>query len=975
MKKYFPHLLFLSLGFLLGWSGWMMPGLRTEYSLDQFFPTEHTLLKGHDAITTKFRLEKESPYLFVIELSPGAWGQRQNLLRMKKLTQAIEEQDNVKKILTLLHIEEATQNKDEMTIGNIFDRAPASIWEEKILSNPLLHPLLITKDLSATLLVIEPREKNQQNLKAFEKEVNVLLKTNFPEATIHSAGVPLLQTRLSQLIHDELALFLIGTGVVFCLVFMLIFSHWTAILCALICLAASNVFTLGLMSAFGISMNALLVTLPVIVSVSVMSLLVHSLHLWSQQYQEGSFESRWKLAFTTLKELFLPNCLGIATTALSFLALAPSSIPLIGQYGLVVALILSFVAVLNQAMMLACLPWVDPSIREWFNRPAKWALSGIQKPVLFLFPMLVLLVGAVFMSPKLNFSARLFDDLPKSDAVRSSTEWIDKSFGGTLSYDILGESKLDGFWKGPDALHRLEKATEELRHFQGVGLAMSVPDFMPEGSLAGPAQIAETFFLFTLAPKNPLAHFLTEDGKSLRIALKLRDIPGMEIEQTKRKILDRLDFIFPEVSFSQGGLSSYAHPINNEVSHALIYDFWQPLVLIGIFLIFMFRSFKWAILSCLPNFLPPAVLITVLASTQVAVKPGIALIFSIALGFAFNNTLYVLSRLRSIALEPNALEKTMLQEGTPCLFESLIMFAGFALFIFSDFTMNQTFGGFMLLSIVAGFAADLFCLPALLKVFPGLYRPQRKTKFKPAAMAAMLVFSLSSISHAGDSAQEILKKSQKLLDAKDDQAKVEMKIIEENGEVKTRTINLQTLRENGFSVMARIESPADIKNMAFLGQVDTEGNEMQWIFLPSSGQVRRLVTGESKAGLLGSEISPEDLNSEAIKSATVKMQKSDDKFHWIEITPEKGKSDYSKVITKISKKDLLPQETQYFVLTKLKKTVAFKNYKKIGPVWRAHSLIVKNHLNKRGTEVLLTDVKVNAGLSSDDFSQSSLKEN
>ncbi len=968
-------MLFGGLLCLLAWSGWMIPGLKTEYSLDQFFPTEHTLLKGHDAITKKFRLEKESPYLFVIELSAGAWGKKHNMLRLKTLTSSIEEKDNVKKILSLLHIEEATQDKEVMTIGNVFDRSPASSWEEKILANPLLHPLLVTKDLGATLLVIEPLEKNQQKLMAFENEIHDLLKQNFPDAIIHSAGVPLLQTRLSHLIHDELAIFLIGTSVVFCLVFMLIFTHWSAILCSFLCLAASNIFTLGLMSAFGISMNALLVTLPVIVSVSVMSLLVHSLHLWSQHHEEGDFKKRWTLASQTLKELFLPNCLGIATTALGFLALAPSSIPLIGQYGLVVALILSFVAILNQAMMLACLPWVDPSIRNWFNKPAKWALSGINRPVAYLLPMFALLGGGVFLSQKLNFSARLFDDLPRSDAVRESTEWIDKSFGGTLSYDIQGESKLDGFWKSPDALHRLEKATQELRHFEGVGLAMSVPDFMPEGSLAGPAVIAETFFLFTLAPKNPLAHFLTEDGKSLRIALKLRDIPGMKLEETKRKILDRLDFIFPEINFSQGGLSSYAHPINNEVSHSLIYDFWQPLVLIGIFLIFMFRSFKWAVLSCLPNFIPPAALITVLAFSQVAVKPGIALIFSIALGFAFNNTLYVLSRLRSLSHEENALEKTMLQEGNPCLFESLIMFAGFSLFIFSDFTMNQTFGGFMLLSIVAGFAADLFCLPAMLKVFPGLYRPQRKTKFRPLTMTAMLVFSISSISHAGDSAQDILKKSQKLLDAKDDQAKVEMKIIEENGEVKTRMINLQTMRENGFSVMARIESPADIKNMAFLGQVDTEGNEMQWIFLPSSGQVRRLVTGESKAGLLGSEISPEDLNSEAIKSASVKMQKSDAKFHWIEITPAKGKSDYSKVVTKISKSDLLPQETQYFVQTKLKKTVAFKDYKKIGPVWRAHSLIVKNHMNKRGTEVLLTDVKVNAGLSSDDFSQSSLKEN
>jgi hypothetical protein len=163
--------------------------------------------------------------------------------------------------------------------------------------------------------------------------------------------------------------------------------------------------------------------------------------------------------------------------------------------------------------------------------------------------------------------------------------------------------------------------------------------------------------------------------------------------------------------------------------------------------------------------------------------------------------------------------------------------------------------------------------------------------------------------------------------------------------------------------------------MAFLGNVDEEGNEKQWIYLPSSGQVRRLVTGKTKAGLLGSEISPEDLNSEAIKSSSVKLVKTDDKFFWIELVPTLDTSEYSKVITKISKDDYLPKFTAYYIKDKLKKTVSFKDYKKIGPVYRAQFMNVQNHLNGRSTEVKLSSIKVNSGLKVEDFSQSSLKEN
>jgi predicted RND superfamily exporter protein/outer membrane lipoprotein-sorting protein len=975
MKQYLPATLAFGLLALFLWSGIETRNLKTQYSLDQFYPTEHPLLQGHEEITKRFRLQKQSPYLHVIELPRGLWTEKKNIQLLKQLTRKIEEREDVKSVLSLTHVEGATETKSALSIGTIFDHTPSSQWKEKILSHPLLYPLLISKDLKATLFMVEPKTKDKSKLEALEKDVQLLLTKTFPNARIHSAGVPLLQTRLSNLIQSELLLFLLGTSLVFCLVFLLIFSHWSAILCAFLSLFGANLFTLGLMSLFNIPMNAILVTLPVIVSVSIMSLLVHTLHLWAKHRKEGSFIERSKLVQITLLEIWLPNTLGIATTALGFLALAPSAIPLISEYGFTVSIILVFVAILNQVMMMVFLPWVDPSMRGWFDRPAKWALVGINKPFHFLIPMLMLFLLSSYLAPKLNFSAKLFDDLPKSDLARASTEWIDQSFGGTLGFDLLAHSEKEGYWKDPQNLDRLKTATKILRDIDGVGMALSVPDFLPNGPMGTSAQIAETFFLFSMSHKNPLNNFMTDDGKSLRLSLRFKDIPADKLSAAKALVLHHLSDAFPEISLSQGGISSYAHTINEAVSRNLIFDFWHPLLAIGIFLIFMFKSFKWAILSCLPNFIPPAALITTLALTGVAVKPGIALIFSIALGFAFNNTLYVLTRLKAMNGQTDSLKSALLQEGHPCLFESLIMFAGFSLFLFSDFTMNQTFGGFMLLSILSGFVADLFCLPALLKVFPFLYQKQVERSPSLAGLAILIGLSAVGSAIAGESAKDILKKSQALLDAKDDQAKVEMKIIEENGEIKNRTINLQTLRANGFSVMARIESPADIKNMAFLGNVDTDGNEMQWIFLPSSGQVRRLIVGESKAGLLGSEISPEDLNSEAIKSSVVKIQKSDKDYHWIELTPMKGKSDYSKVITRISKVDFLPQETQYYLQNKLKKTVQFKDYKKIGPVWRAHNLVVKNHFNKRGTEILLTEVKVNSGLGSDDFSQSSLKEN
>ncbi len=299
----------------------------------------------------------------------------------------------------------------------------------------------------------------------------------------------------------------------------------------------------------------------------------------------------------------------------------------------------------------------------------------------------------------------------------------------------------------------------------------------------------------------------------------------------------------------------------------------------------------------------------------------------------------------------------------------------------------------MMISILAGFLGDLFFLPALLKMVPRLVKTVAKVPSmapslgitdaseeeseasiqKVAAAVALAVICLHSFPAQAQTAAQILKKSQTQLDSKDDQAKVEMKIIEKSGEVKTRVIEMKTLRSNGFSVLAKIQSPADIKGMGFLGQVKN-GEEAQWIYLPSSGQVRRVVTGQTKGGLLGSELSPEDLNSNAVKTAKAQVVKTDNSGWWIEVVPAKGTSTYTKAVTQISRKDFLPQKTEYFVGSRLKKTVEFRNYTKIGPAWRAQLIDVRNHLNGRGTQIKLSQMRLNAGLKSQDFSQAALKE-
>ena len=54
------------------------------------------------------------------------------------------------------------------------------------------------------------------------------------------------------------------------------------------------------------------------------------------------------------------------------------------------------------------------------------------------------------------------------------------------------------------------------------------------------------------------------------------------------------------------------------------------------------------------------------------------------------------------------------------------------------------------------------------------------------------------------------------------------------------------------------------------------------------------------------------------------------------------------------------------------KRVDFLNYAQINNIQRAQKVVIKNLKNKRGTELVLSDIKANSGLSDDAFTQRAL---
>lgn len=1022
--KLLSAVVFVGVVALFAFAAFQIPNLHSQYSVKDFFPENHQILDDSEAIAAKFQLRETPAFLISLKLKKevdGDWLRKRRMEALLATTREVAGWDGVKQALSLASLELAVENGSDLLVGPFAETVPPHRWHSTVHAQSLLRPLFISKDLKSVLLLVEPSEHSPEALAVLDRRLRREIGKAHPEAWAAVTGVPAIQTKLAQRLQKEVGLSLALCLIAFMGVFAIFYRGWRVLVFACVSLIFANVVTLGLLAALGIPFTILLSTLPIVISLTVVSMAVHTLPLWAEASGAvKGWSERTAATGRILRSILGANFLGCFTTAVGFAVLAVTIIPAIRQYALTMSGLVLFSWVVMHGLFYLGLPLFDVQPREFMKFPRRLFAWSMRHAKAIVYGTIAVTLGMALAGVGLNFSGRLFDDLPRDEVARQAMVRVDHRHGGSVPYDVTISAAESDAWKHPSAIRQLDRALADIRRVSGVGSALSLSDFMAGKFPKDSREAAEMYFLFSLSAENPLREFLSADARDARISMRLRDLPSNEIDRVRAEVTGILSKRFPQGKLTESGLSITSHSINREVAQGLVFGFWHSLALISLALLPVFWSWRLSVLSIIPNLMPPAMLIGVMAFVQTPVKPGIALIFSIAIGLAFNNTVYLLLRLRGEDQRRPRSRPSLLgswrQEMVPCLSESLIMAIGFSLFMTSSFGLNQTFGAYMLLAIVTGGWADLIFLPALLKVWPGLFKTKTDRSDEDAPMeersmenvslgraaavggvvvlAGLLLSASSSEARSAKKAQAarrpasvpanvtagqgeadaLLQSIRKNLETKSESAQIRIDIIEANGDRKSREIELFSLRaDDAYHAKARVLSPADLKGTALLAEVRGE-TQNQWLYLPSTRQVRRVVSGKKSAGVLGSELTPDDLDPSSLRGAGRKIVKSSDEASVIEILPGVSDGPYSKALLEVSRSPDLPKRVQYFKGSKLVKTVEFSDYKsQKGGLYRPSKISVKNLVNKRGTDVVLSDVKLNPPLKISEFKPTSLK--
>jgi predicted RND superfamily exporter protein len=104
------------------------------------------------------------------------------------------------------------------------------------------------------------------------------------------------------------------------------------------------------------------------------------------------------------------------------------------------------------------------------------------------------------------------------------------------------------------------------------------------------------------------------------------------------------------------------------------------------------------------------------------VNMGVAVIMTIANGIIVDDTIHLFSKfadgLRKGFDTDDAIRYSFSQAGKGVLITTVVLSAGFAMLMFSDFTVNHTLGIMVSGTIAIALLFDLLFLPSVLKIFP-----------------------------------------------------------------------------------------------------------------------------------------------------------------------------------------------------------------------------------------------------------------
>jgi predicted RND superfamily exporter protein len=545
------------------------------------------------------------------------------------------------------------------------------------------------------------------------------------------------------------------------------FRSWRKTALAMFAVLVSILWTLGLYSFMGFSYNVLSSMLVPLVVVLAIADDVHMIQHWDEARRTGDNEAAFK---ATVAHLAVPLFGASATTALGMLSLATSNVVAVSSFGIGAAIGIMVDFAISLVLVPTLLTFVKPTLavapsEKYLVAPMqRIARLSCSRPRLVIAVSLGVGLVAALGILKLRVDTNHINFFSSSHPLGQSARIIDRDLSGVYSFQLMLEGPPDSL-NTPDSLQRMERLQEQLRAFPHVRKVTSVADYVkrinkelndgrPEANVipADAATIAQELFVFTLGGegRHELERVVASDYSRAQINVKLQsmssDIVLEQVEQADRLAKDA--FAGTGISVLTTGSGRLFSTLDHYLVTSQLSSFGTAFVTVFGVIFLVFRSFRFGLLTIVPNVLPVIAVLGVMGYLGISMNIATVMVASVALGVVDDDTIHFINRYRrevaAGASTDRAIELATEHEGRASLTTAMINSAGYGVLFLSEYKPTAWFGGLLALTMAVAFLAEVFILPATIKLLPRLFGAEALRR-APVAAAAAVVLALLTV--------------------------------------------------------------------------------------------------------------------------------------------------------------------------------------------------------------------------------------
>ena len=712
-----------------------LPNLSIDFSIEHLFSQNDPAVERYFSFRDEFGREDNVITIIYEPIDPIDRGLFKEL---EKLTYDIEGINGVASVVSVFSLSDIDT---KAWLGDIYNDDQA--WNRDtiltklkyIQSDPSIGSRVLSNDLrfGAFMLTLSDDANNHQDRSALLKKIKKLALDTSPSWTF--SGVSVLRTEYVRYMLRDNFLFLPPIAIILISILGYVFRNWVFVGLPLLTVLITVIWLLGIMGLFGLEINIMTYIVPTLLFIIGISDAIHIQARFRENLARDSSNPCESMLLTMVqmsKVIFLTSL----TTSIGFVALMTTSINIVQEFGLEIALgvmIAWLVSILLVPSGIMLFESFEKGKDNTFSPLLNWLSNVIPRhPWAFIIIPLIISFTSIYKIKDLSTDASLMDDLRPQNKLYHDLKMTEKYFGGVLPFEVLlrldqkneGKNKTvldpDIFPFLEDVENLLKEELMESRFFSMSTLLRSIKRMRgDEDSVSYNSEIINQ--ILGGRSKQQL-QLVNSDQNTLRITGLIENKTSSEMESIYTK-LDSLSKSFPPyLEIECTGTTVVALRTNDYLVQSLVNSLGIALLFISIVMAFMFRKKSILFASLVTNLIPIFTVLGVLSWLGVSIRPPTAMTFSVALGIAVDDSLHFLLRYRRELKEGmnrvEAIRATIMNTGSALMITTTILVSGFSVLLLSAFLPTYQFGLLSAGMIGTALLCDLTLLPALCLVLP-----------------------------------------------------------------------------------------------------------------------------------------------------------------------------------------------------------------------------------------------------------------